>query len=440
MSGESPKPGGFPEPSEHGLGQNGSTAGAVEPAARPSYRRALRNRPFFFLFTSQLVSQSGDFIFSVALIWLVLALTGSAFAVGLMLAGLILPGVVLGPFLGVYVDRWDRKRLLVATNLLQGTVVAVLSGFVLLGQDSVPYLFGIVLLLGAGASVVRAATTAYVPELVPVGDLPPANGLLSFSGSLNQIVGLSLGGVFVAIAGVEVPIEYDALTFFAAAALLLLIRGATPAAEPPAARKGGGFRAELAEGFAFIRGQRFMIELIVIGIVLNFFGNGTFALLAPYSLKVLHGNAATYGLLGAAVAVGSLVGGVAIGRADMRAAAGKYLFGGGIGIGVTILGLGWANVLPDALVLLVGLGVTIAVTNVPISVVMQAKVPSRMLGRVGSTFGALIVATSPLGPLWAGWTAQTWSIGIVFVISGAVFVAVLAAGALLMSSLRTVTY
>ncbi len=440
MVGGNPGSGAPPTPAEEGLGEDGRIARAVQPAPRPSYRRALRNRPFFLVFVSQLVSQSGDFIFSVALIWLVLELTGSAFAVGLMLTGLILPGVVLGPFLGVYIDRWDRKRLLVATNVLQGTVVAVLSGFVLLGQDSIPYLFGIVLLLGAGASVVRAATNAYVPELVAVGDLPPANGLLSFSGSLNQIVGLSLGGVFVAIAGVEVPIEYDALTFFAAAVLLLLIQRGPSPADPPTDPKGGGFRSELAEGFAFIRSQRFMIELIVIGIVLNFFGNGTFALLAPYSLKVLHGSAATYGLLGAAVAVGSLVGGVAVGRANLRVAAGKYLFGGGIGIGVTILGLGWAHVLPDALVFLVGLGVTIAVTNVPISVVMQAKVPSRLLGRVGSTFGALIVATSPLGPLWAGWTAQMWSIGLVFVISGAVFVAVLAAGAVLMSSLRTVTY
>ncbi len=70
----------------------------------PSYRRTLRNRPFFLLWLAQLVSQSGDYIFEVALLWLVLELTHSAFDVGIMVTGTILPGVVLGPVLGVYID------------------------------------------------------------------------------------------------------------------------------------------------------------------------------------------------------------------------------------------------------------------------------------------------------------------------------------------------
>jgi len=407
----------------------------------PSFGRTLKNRPFFLLWVSQLVSQSGDFIFSVALIWLVLELTRSAFAVGLMVTGMVLPGVLLGPFLGVYIDRWDRRQTLVATNVAEGVVVAVLSALVLLGYESTPELFAIVFLLGTGATVVRVATGAYVPSVVPTGDLPPANSLLSVTGSMNQIVGLSLGGIFVAVLGVGPPIEYDALTFFVAAVLLLFIRPlAAEAAAAPSTPPERRFRQELAEGFAFIRRNRFMVELIVIGVVVNFFGNGLFALFAPYAFSILHGGAATYGFLGAAVAAGSLGGAAAIGRVDLRRTAGRFLFAGGFGIGACILALGWADDVPFALGLMFGLGVALAVTNIPISVVIQAKVPGQLLGRVGSTFSALITLTSPAGPLFAGWLAEKWSISGVFVLSGVVFLVVLGAGVATMRSLRSVSY
>ncbi|MCI4353748.1 MAG: MFS transporter [Thermoplasmata archaeon] len=407
--------------------------------APPSYRRTLSNRPFLLLWAAQLVSQSGDFIFEVALLWLVLQLTHSAFAVALVVVATILPGVLLGPFLGVFIDRWDRRRTLIAINLVQGVVVAALSGFVLAGDATLGLLFAIVLLLGSGSVIVRLATNAYVPSVVPIDDLPPANGLLGLSGSANQIVGLSIGGIAVALFGVSLPIEYDAISFFAAAGVLLFIPAAGAAA-PRESPAGPGFRAEFLEGIAFIRSHRFMLELISIGIVVNFFANGLFALFAPYAAYVLHGGAAAYGFLGAGVAVGSIGGSVLMGRLNTRQSAGKYLFFGGGAIGVVLLALGLVGSLPIALGLMVALGITIALTNIPINLVFQAKVPGRLLGRVGAAFGALISGTSPAGPIFAGWLAQRWSVSGVFVLSGAIFVLVIGVGALTMTSLRTVAY
>jgi MFS transporter, DHA3 family, macrolide efflux protein len=406
----------------------------------PSYRRTLGNRPFFLLWTSQLVSQSGDYIFEVALLWLVLELTGSAFAVAIVVTGTILPGVVLGPFLGVYIDRWDRRRTLVATNVVQGVVVAALSGLVIAGQANLFGLFVVVLMLGAGATTVRVATLAYVPSVVSVTDLPPANSLLSVSGSMNQILGFSIGGVFVALLGVTLPIEYDAVTFFAAAALLLLIPRGKVAPDPAAPAAGNRFRAELNEGFAFIRRNRFMVEIITIGVLVNFFGNGIAALFAPYAAFVLHGGPAVYGFLGAFVALGSLVGAGVMGRVNTRRSAGRYLFAGGMAVGAVVFVLGLAGDLPTALALMLALGVTLAVTNIPISVVLQAKVPGRLLGRVGAAFGALVGGTGPVGPLFAGWLAQRWSVGAVFLLSGAVILLVIGLSAVAMSSLRSVEY
>ena len=140
--------------------------------------------------------------------------------------------------------------------------------------------------------------------------------------------------------------------------------------------------------------------------LVNLFGVGTIALFAPYSAFVLHGGPAVYGFLGAFVAAGSLVGAGVMGRVDTRRSAGRYLFGGGIGISSAILLLGLVRTLPIALALMLALGVTLAVTNIPISVVMQAKVPGRFLGRVGAAFGALMSGTAPAGPIFAGWLSR----------------------------------
>jgi len=215
--------------------------------------------------------------------------------------------------------------------------------------------------------------------------------------------------------------------------------------DPDSARRGPtspaqSFRKDLAEGFAFIRRNRFMMELIALGMIVNFFGNGLPALLPPFAKFVLHGGAAIFGLLGAAIAVGSLVAGLAMGRVDTHRSAGKYLFGGGVVLGLGVLAVGYTNTFPLAVGAMFLIGATLSVVNIPMGVVFQAKVPRELLGRVGATFGAMISAMSPLGPLFAGWLAQQWSTTDVFVLSGAVIAGVIGVGAFTMPSLRRVEY
>lgn len=418
-----------------------STGGTGTSDERPSYRRVLRHRSFARLWLAQLVSQSGDFIFEVALLWLVLQATHSVLAVGIVVTGTILPAVLLSPIIGVYLDRWDRRRTLIFTNLLEGVVVLGLAALVLTGVDSLAPIFGIVFLLGAGMQVVGISTSAYVHTLLPVEDLTPANSLLSLSGSLNQVVGLALGGVVVALVGVTLPIEYDALSFFVAAVLLAsmparsrIISSGAPSHSPPS------FRKEFREGFAFIRAHRFMLEIIAVGMLVNFFGNGLSALFAPYALYVLHGGSAVYGFLGAAVAVGSLIGAGAIGLANTRRTAGWYLFAGGICAGLSFTVLGVLNSIPLALVSLVILGIAITVTNLPMQTLLQAKVPEGLRGRVIAAFGALVLAAGPVGPVVIGWIASRWSVSAAFVISGVAITVIIALGLVTMKALRTIEY
>jgi MFS family permease len=182
------------------------------------YLRVLGRRPVFLLWVSQLVSQSGDFIFDLALLWLVVTTTSSLFYVGLIGVAIFLPQVAVGPALGVYIDRLDRGRILLWTNLAEGGVTAVISVLFLTSHLYFPLLFALVFVLGSFAVLGRSTTGAVLPILVPDRDLVAANSLFALSAPANQLASLAVGGIVIALVGVSIPILYDSLTFFAAAA------------------------------------------------------------------------------------------------------------------------------------------------------------------------------------------------------------------------------
>jgi MFS transporter, DHA3 family, macrolide efflux protein len=406
----------------------------------PSFGRALRSRPFLLLWVSQLVSQSGDYVFDVALIWLVLQTTGSIFDVGIVVAAAILPTVALGPVLGVYVDRWPRRTLLLVANLAQGALVAALAGLVLGHDVNLAVIVAIVLALGAGGQVVRLASNAMVPQTVGTEDLGPANGLSQVSGSSTQVVGLSVGGVVVALFGVDLPITYDAITFFAAALIVAFIARSVGAPEPPADGKPRRFSEEFIEGIRFLRSQRFLLEMIALGVVVNFCGNAVFTLWAPYAEFVLHGGAATYGFLGAALAVGSIVGALIVGKVDLRSRVGRVALAGVAAAGANMVLLGVTHSIALALAESLTLGVLLSVINVPIFAAIQAKVPSRLMGRMMAAFLSLIMAAAPLGAFFAGAMAEATSVGLVYVVLGAIILAMAAVGAGFLGELRRLAY
>ena len=416
----------------------GASPAPLAPA--PSFTRALRSRPFLLLWLSQLISQSGDFIFDVALIWLVLETTGSIFAVGIVVTAALVPTVALGPILGVYVDRWPRRTMLLVTNIAEGLLVAALAGLVLAHDVNLAVIVVIVLALSAAGQVVRLASSAMVPQTVGKDDLSPAAGLGQISGSSTQVVGLSIGGVVVALFGVDLPITYDALTFFAAALIVAFIARSVGMPEPSDDGTPRRFSSEFLEGIRFLRSQRYLLEMIALGVVINFCGNAVFTLWAPYAEYVLHGGAATYGFLGATVAIGAIVGAVLVGKVEVRSRVGRVaLFGVAVG-GVNVVLLGLTHSIPFALAESFTFGILLSVINVPIFAAIQAKVPARLMGRMMAAFTSLIMAAAPIGAFFAGAMAEATSVGLVYVVLGAVILVMSVLGASVLGELRRLAY
>jgi len=411
------------------------------PSEGPSLRRVLWNRPFTLLWLSQLVSNSGDYIFDVAIVWLVLKTTGSPFYVGLVLAASLLPGVLVGPIAGVYIDKLNRRSLMLLGNAFQAAVSLGIALLYIAGLLPMWALLILIFMLNAGALFVRPAVTAVIPVLVERTDLPAANGLISMSSSLNQFAGYGLGGLAVLFFGPTLPIYYDAATFVFAFAMVSLIapaRLATPGRDSQP--RDGSFLSRFKEGVHYIASSRLLLEILVLALVVNFFGAGVGALFGPYASFTLHGDSSTYGILLAASALGLLVGSIVVAKVNMRSHVGQVLFGGIVAIGIVTMVMGAFAFLLVAIAMSALLGFFEGLVNVPLQVLIQSRVPGNLLGRVATSLGAMVTAATPISSAISGGVASSLSVAEVFVLYGGLIIVATAVSFLFFKDLRKTSY
>ena len=409
---------------------------------KASYTRILRNRPLLLLWLGQLVSRSGDYVFDVAVVWLVLKMTGSALNVGLTVGTSALPSVLIAPIAGVYVDRINRRRLLLVSNAVQAAICLAIALSYSLGDVSFPILLLLLFALNAAGQFAGGAVSAMLPRIVPPTDLAAANGLFTMGSSFNQLLGYGLGGIAILALGIDVPVLYDALTFVFALSMIWLI----PAAYGSAVREGEPvamprpFLESFVEGLSYIRGNRVLLEIVALAISINFFGGSVGALIAPYAEKVLGGNASAYGFLLAAFSLGSIAGALAVGKVNVREHVGSILFGGLAATGALVILFGMASVTWAALVISVVMGFFEAAINLPIQVLVQVKIPGNILGRTIGTLGALVSLTVPLAAFVSGGLASMLPLPLTYQLLGALILITSTVTFTQLTNLRSASY
>jgi MFS family permease len=399
-------------------------AGLAE-GARPSYRRVLSNRSTLFLWVGELVSQSGDCVFAIALPWLVLLETHSAFYVSLTIAVSWIP-LLLSSVVGVYVDRINRKMSVILGNLVQAAAALTMAALYAAGILSLPVLLVLVFVLYFFDQFVSTAIDAMLPRMVQdKGELGAINALFSISSSTNRIAGYIVGGAVIALLGVAVPILYDGTTFLFAALMTLVFVSAMygriqkEQSEGKAAGSGRrGFRAELAEGARFVRNSKLFIELTIVVSVFNFFSGGTSALIAPYVADSLHLGSLGFGIIVSAVGAGGIIGSYVFGKINARAYAGRLFFAMTLLIAVATMVMGLIPSFYLALSMFFVFGLAGTLVNLPVMTLIQAKVPNEMLGRVFAVLVTFMNGVGPVAAVVAGSIAVAVSTQAVFAYFG----------------------
>src|SRR5262245_33700694 len=232
-------------------------AGAVRPW------RLLFTRDFGLIWLSQLVSQVGDGISNLALLWFVYSITGSP--VKTTIIGLLhtIPPIVLGPLIGVYVDRLPKKFFLIGSNVFRAVLIGIIPCAIQADHFTVNLLYGLVLLDAVAVAMFNPALTSSVPLIVPRAQFTAANALIQRTTSLGIIFGPALSGIGIAFFGSQEVLCLNAVTYFVSALCLGLVRLGTARPSVGPMRTGGSAWQDFREGLVFIAIKQRVILLLV---------------------------------------------------------------------------------------------------------------------------------------------------------------------------------
>jgi len=377
----------------------------------------LRRRDFGVLWAGGLISETGDWFLLVGLPVWVLQVTGSSLVTATVFLVGLLPSLVVGPLAGVLVDRWDRRRTLVAVSLAEAAFLLPL-----LTVDGRGDLWVVYLVMAVEASLGQLndpARNAMVPALVGRDDLVGANALIGLNGNLARLAGSPLGGILVELSGLPGLVIGDAVSFLLGAALLSLVRP-RPLSPPTGPVSSPGVVGEWVEGLRVVAGDRGLRwGLVVDGLAAV--AQGIFTVLfVLFVTRELGGDGADVGLLRGVQAIGGLVGGVLVVGLARRLEAGRLLGVSLLAFGLIDLAIWNGPVLTTATWLYLGLFAAAGIPGIAfltgLTALVQERTDDAYLGRVFATYYGSFNGLAGVGMLLAGLLGD--SVGVVAVLNG----------------------
>jgi MFS family permease len=365
-----------------------------------TYRDLFRRSPALArLLAGEFVSGIGDWLYLIAILVVVYAETSSPVLLGVVGAARILPYVLLSVPAGIVADRFDRRMVLLVTDVARGVLMLVLAGAVTVDAP-IGVIIGLSILAACFSTFFNPAIAALVPMLVDERDLGPANGAWATLDNLSFIIGPALAGILLGIGGLQVAFLLNAASFAAVAVVLWRLP------VPPSLRATAEAAGEAPAPSARWRGLGgTLLGPFILDASTSFVSGGLSVLTVILAINVLGAGEAGTGYLNAAVGVGGVLAGVAGGSLLARPLRIPLLAGGLIG-GVGLAGLGLSGSLPIAM-LTIGIAVAgVLLLEIVTTTLVQRAVPDELRGRavgVIQTSSAILYSLgSLLMPVLAG--------------------------------------
>jgi len=391
---------------------------------RASWRVLAGHRDLRLVLCAGLVSQSGDWILLIGLLYRVYAVTGSTVASALTMLSSFLPQVLLGPVAGVFADRWNRKLTMIVADLL--LAAGLLPLFAVRGSGQVWIVFAVLIWEGAIEQFFSPAQLAMVPRLVADRQLLAANALSGQVSNVSRLAGSALGGVIAATSGIAGVSLADAASFAASAALLALVR--TSGAVDRPSRQGhplATVAADLRGGLLLAARHRLLRALIIFGLITSVGEGIVGTLFAPFFRHVLHGSSQEYGLFMAAQAIGGIAGATFAASLGQRVPARHLLSYGAIAFGLVDLAiflypLGYVALWP-AMTGIIVVGLPGALNMAGLLTLFQQNTEDSHRGRVFGAFAAAEGVAVLTGTVAGGYLSRPFGIVPVIAIQGAAY-------------------
>ncbi|ADG73678.1 major facilitator superfamily MFS_1 [Cellulomonas flavigena DSM 20109] len=373
---------------------------------------SLSIRNYRLWFAGALVANVGTWMQRVAQDWLVLTdLTDeSGVAVGITTALQFAPALLLSAWAGLLADRFDRRKLLLATQVAQGVLAAGLGALVLSGHAELWHVYVFAGLLGAVTAIDAPVRQTFVAELVPQSRLSNAVGLNSASFNAARLVGPGLAGLLIAAVGSGWVFVINAATFAATIVSLTLMRRSELHTMPHASRAKGQIR----EGIAYVRNRSDILVIMVVVCVVSTFGLN-FQLTSALMARTEFGKGAQeYGVLGSVLAIGSLTGALLAARRERPRV--RLVIGSAFGFGVATGVMALMPTYTSFAVACIPVGLASLTMMTAANTSIQMTTDPQMRGRVMSLYMMVFLGATPVGSPVVGWIGETfgarWSIGV----------------------------
>lgn len=401
------------------------TAAADSPAPEIAPAEPLaRNRDFLVVLVGQGISSLGDAVTNTALPILVLLLSGSGFAMGIVGVLSTLPDLLIGLPAGAFADRWDRRRMMFLGDVGRAVLTALVPISVWLGGPTLAIIIGVAFPLNALRVLWLAAWTAAVPSLVGRAQVPRGNAIFEAVFTLGWIIGPAVAGVLSGTIGPGPTIAIDGLSFAVSAGSVLFIHRSL---RPPERPEPTHIVADIREGIRFLAGHRTLRIVVGLWTTSSVISAGLTASLIFYLSKDRGQDTAVVGIVLSAFAVGSFAGSAVAARWSPRAV-GHVMIAGVAGTGAALV----ASV-GTPVAVIVGVSLLAGVLNALVAVAylsLRTQLsPDALLGRVGATARTLSVGLMPVGSLVAGIALDAVGGGVTLLVMGvAMIVSALAFG------------
>ncbi|MEE8437125.1 MAG: MFS transporter [Candidatus Neomarinimicrobiota bacterium] len=382
---------------------------------RPKKMNRLRKN-ISLLWAAQLTSGIGDAVYQVALMWLVLDLTGSPAITGLVAMSVYLPALIFGLFAGVLSDRYNRQGLMILANIGQAVTVMMIPLLLFRGSSNVIFIGLLAFLRSCFSTLFPPAFNSFIPTIVPRDRLVQVNSILVTAGQLAYFMGPALVGILLGLINLNYLFIIDGFSFLAAMGLLLLI---IKPAERQRSRQYHKPWEELKQGLKYIFSHESLGFLFSLTFLNNLFIMGPAIVGVPILVKkTLEGTAANYAFIESGLGLGMLCGSMLLIKFGKNLPKGRILALGMILDGLTYSVFYFAGSVQAVFMLMVIHGVGIPMITVPRTAIIQKYAQNKYHGRLFSMIHLAVVGMTALSSAVVGILGGILDIRVVFLVIG----------------------
>ena len=378
----------------------------------PQMLRALRHRNFQLFFSGQLISLIGTWMDNIAEAWLVYRLTGSSLLLGTVAFAGQIPVFLLAPIGGMVADRWNRQRVVIATQASSMVLAGILAVLTLTRRITVWEVVVLAALMGAVNAFDIPARQAFLVDMVGREDL--MNGIALNSSMFNgaRVIGPSIAGILVASIGEGWCFAANSISYIAVIIGLLLMHVNRA---PVETLRVSPFE-HIVEGFRFVWNTGPIRALLLLLGLVSLVAMPYSVLMPIFAAKILHGNARTLGVLMGATGVGALGGALTLASRTGVKGLGRWVAVACASFGTFLILFSLSRWYLLSVALLVPVGFAMMVQMASSNTLIQAMVPDRLRGRAMAVYSMMFMGMAPMGALLSGWSADhlgaQWTLAI----------------------------